>query len=99
MPHSDVEIVGSHPLIVSVHLFEQSMPTYLVVLDSNMVAKDQEGIVSEAHKIKGASGSVGLKRIQTIGQKAQSPEAPAWWENISDWVEEIKTNISLTLLY
>ncbi|WP_205352902.1 Hpt domain-containing protein, partial [Vibrio cholerae] len=90
MLQSYVEIVGSQPVIDSVHLFEQSMPAYLAVLDSNMVAKDQEGIVSEAHKIKGAAGSVGLKRIQKIAQKAQSPEAPAWWENISDWVEEIK---------
>ncbi|MDW2035349.1 Hpt domain-containing protein, partial [Vibrio sp. 665] len=44
----------------------------------------------EAHKIKGAAGSIGLKRIQSVAQKAQSPDMPAWWENISDWVEEIK---------
>lgn len=90
MLQSYVEIVGAQPVIDSVTLFEHSMPAYLEVLDSNMVAKDKEGIVGEAHKIKGAAGSVGLKRIQKIAQKAQSPEAPAWWENISDWVEEIK---------
>ena len=57
MLQSYVEIVGSQPVIDSVTLFEQSMPAYLAVLDSNMVAKDKEGIVSEAHKIKGAAGS------------------------------------------
>jgi two-component system aerobic respiration control sensor histidine kinase ArcB len=55
-----------------------------------MTAKDQSGIASEAHKIKGAAGSIGLKRIQSVAQKAQSPDMPAWWENIEDWVEEIK---------
>lgn len=40
MLQSYVEIVGSQPVIDSVHLFEQSMPAYLAVLDSNMVAKD-----------------------------------------------------------
>ena len=36
-----------------------------------MTAKDQDGIVSEAHKIKGAAGSIGLKRIQSVAQKAR----------------------------
>lgn len=87
---SYVDIVGSKPVLDSIQMFEEMMPSYIEVLDSNMVAKDQEGIVSEAHKIKGAAGSIGLKHIQNVAQKAQSPEAPAWWENITDWVEEIK---------
>ncbi len=31
-----------------------------------------------------------MKHIQQVAQKAQSPELPAWWENINDWVDEIK---------
>jgi len=31
-----------------------------------------------------------LKHIQKVAQKAQSPEHPTWWQNIDDWVEEIK---------
>lgn len=87
---SYVDIVGPQPVLESIKMFEDMMPSYIEVLDSNMVAKDQDGIVSEAHKIKGAAGSIGLKHIQSVAQKAQSPEAPAWWENITDWVEEIK---------
>ncbi|WP_165312198.1 aerobic respiration two-component sensor histidine kinase ArcB [Vibrio ziniensis] len=87
---SYVDIVGPKPVLDSIQMFEEMMPSYIELLDSNMVAKDQEGIVSEAHKIKGAAGSIGLKHIQSVAQKAQSPEAPAWWENITDWVEEIK---------
>lgn len=87
---SYVEIVGSKPILDSIAMFENLMPEYIDILDSNMTAKDQDGIVSEAHKIKGAAGSIGLKHIQQVAQKAQSPEHPAWWENINDWVDEIK---------
>ncbi|MBR9788379.1 MAG: aerobic respiration two-component sensor histidine kinase ArcB [Vibrionaceae bacterium] len=90
MLESYVDIVGSKPVYDSIKMFEEMMPDYIEVLDSNMIAKDKDGIVSEAHKIKGAAGSIGLKRIQSVAQKAQSPDMPAWWENISDWVEEIK---------
>ncbi|UTZ40327.1 aerobic respiration two-component sensor histidine kinase ArcB [Vibrio campbellii] len=90
MLESYVDIVGVKPVYDSIKMFEEMMPDYIEVLDSNMTAKDQDGIVSEAHKIKGAAGSIGLKHIQSVAQKAQSPDMPAWWENISDWVEEIK---------
>ncbi|MEC6883117.1 aerobic respiration two-component sensor histidine kinase ArcB [Photobacterium piscicola] len=87
---SYVEIVGTEPVYTSIDMFEKMMPDYLAILDSNMTAKDQDGITFEAHKIKGAAGSIGLKHIQQVAQMAQSPELPAWWENINDWVDEIK---------
>ncbi|MCE2570954.1 aerobic respiration two-component sensor histidine kinase ArcB [Motilimonas eburnea] len=82
--------VNKETLISSVELFEKLMPEYLSVLESNLIARDQAGIVSEAHKIKGAAGSVGLKRLRELAQKAQSPDLPAWWDNIDDWVEKLK---------
>lgn len=82
---SYIEIVGKKPVVDSIQLFTEMMPDYVSILDSNLVAKDQKAIASEAHKIKGAAGSVGLKRIQSVAQQAQSPELPAWWENIHDW--------------
>ncbi|ANU37348.1 aerobic respiration two-component sensor histidine kinase ArcB [Vibrio scophthalmi] len=90
MLDSYIGIVGTKPVFESVAMFEDMMPDYIELLDSNMTAKDQDGIVSEAHKIKGAAGSIGLKHIQKVAQKAQSPEHPTWWQNIDDWVEEIK---------
>ncbi|PSW19015.1 aerobic respiration two-component sensor histidine kinase ArcB [Photobacterium sanctipauli] len=90
MLSSYVEIVGTKPVYDSIAMFEEKMPEYIEILDSNMTAKDQDGIKFEAHKIKGAAGSIGLKHIQQVAQKAQSPELPAWWENINDWVDEIK---------
>ncbi|MGL4269742.1 MAG: response regulator, partial [Plesiomonas sp.] len=84
-----LELVGPQLMLSNLALFEKVMPDYLAILDSNMTAKDQKGIVSEAHKIKGAAGSVGLKHIQQLAQQAQSPDLPAWWDNVSDWVDEI----------
>ncbi|GLT18502.1 aerobic respiration control sensor protein [Vibrio zhanjiangensis] len=98
MLESYVSIVGTQPVLDSITMFENMMPDYIKVLDSNMIAKDQQGIVEEAHKIKGAAGSIGLKHIQMVAQKAQSPERPAWWENIDDWVEEIKNEYQNDIL-
>lgn len=60
--------VGKPVLLSSVDLFEKMMPDYMAVLDSNMIAKDQAGVVEEAHKIKGAAGSIGLRRLQHISR-------------------------------
>ncbi len=69
MLESYVDIVGSKPVLDSIQMFEDMMPGYIDILDSNMIAKDQNGIVSEAHKIKGAAGSIGLQHIQRVAQK------------------------------
>jgi len=87
-----MEFLPVSVMLNNITLFTTLMPDYMQILDSNIVAKDKKGIVSEAHKIKGAAGSVGLKRIQALAQKVQSPELPAWWDNIDDWVELIKSN-------
>ncbi|PKG38398.1 aerobic respiration two-component sensor histidine kinase ArcB [Psychromonas sp. Urea-02u-13] len=87
-----MEFLPTTVMLDNIALFTKLMPDYMRILDSNMVAKDKLGIVSEAHKIKGAAGSVGLKRIQMLAQKVQSPELPAWWDNIDDWVELMKLN-------
>ncbi|MFA0521273.1 aerobic respiration two-component sensor histidine kinase ArcB, partial [Vibrio sp. 10N.222.55.E8] len=54
MLESYVGIVGTKPVLDSIAMFEDMMPEYMEILNSNMVAKDQASIVSEAHKIKGA---------------------------------------------
>jgi two-component system aerobic respiration control sensor histidine kinase ArcB len=92
MLSSYIEIVGKTQVLEGVSVFEKLMPDYASILQTNLIAKDKDAIVSEAHKIKGAAGSVGLKRIQSVAQKAQSPELPAWWENIDEWVDEIRNS-------
>ena len=98
MLESYIDIVGTKPVYSSIEMFEKSMKEYIQILDTNMTARDQDGIVFETHKMKGAAGSIGLKHIQQVAQKAQSPDLPAWWENIDDWVEEIKNEYENDIL-
>jgi two-component system aerobic respiration control sensor histidine kinase ArcB len=77
-------------MLDNVALFEQLMPEYLSILESHMVAKNEKGIVEKAHKIKSASASIGLLRVQELAQKMQSPDLPAWNDNIDDWYELMK---------
>ncbi|WP_145534120.1 aerobic respiration two-component sensor histidine kinase ArcB [Yersinia thracica] len=86
-----IDLVGPQLIHQSLEMFEQMMPGYLAVLDSNMTARDQQGITEEAHKIKGAAGSVGLRHIQQLAQQIQTPTLPAWWDNVQDWVDELKS--------
>jgi two-component system aerobic respiration control sensor histidine kinase ArcB len=82
--------VGQSVLLSSVTLFAEKMPDYLAVLDSNLMARDQAGVLEEAHKIKGAAGSIGLRRLQQLAQLIQTPDHPAWWENVDDWIESLR---------
>ncbi|CCG85679.1 aerobic respiration two-component sensor histidine kinase ArcB [Erwinia piriflorinigrans] len=85
-----MELVGPQLIHQSLAMFEQMMPGYLAVLDSNMMARDQKGIAEEGHKIKGAAGSVGLTHLQQVAKQIQSPELPAWWDNVQEWIDELK---------
>ena len=85
-----IELVGPKLITDGLTVFEKMMPGYLSVLESNLTARDQKGIVEEGHKIKGAAGSVGLRHLQQLGQQIQSPDLPAWWDNVGEWVEEMK---------
>lgn len=85
-----LELVGPQLIYDSLAMFEKMMPGYLEVLDSNMMARDQKGIAEEGHKIKGAAGSVGLKYLQEIARQIQTPELPAWWDNVQEWIDELR---------
>ena len=86
-----VDFLPMSVMLENLKLFENLMPEYLTILDSHMVAKNEKGIVNQSHKIKGAAASVGLLRIQKLAEKMQSPDLPAWWDNIDDWHELIKS--------
>ncbi|EPG6563196.1 aerobic respiration two-component sensor histidine kinase ArcB [Morganella morganii] len=84
-----IELVGPKLIEDSLDVFEKMMPGYLAILNSNMVAKDRKGIAEEGHKIKGAAGSVGLIHLRQVAQQIQSPELPAWDDNVQEWVDEL----------
>jgi two-component system aerobic respiration control sensor histidine kinase ArcB len=85
-----IELVGPKLITDGLAMFEKMMPGYLDVLDSNMTARDNKGVVEEGHKIKGAAGSVGLRHLQQVAQQIQSPDLPAWSDNVGEWIEELK---------
>ncbi|QMB03063.1 aerobic respiration two-component sensor histidine kinase ArcB [Escherichia fergusonii] len=85
-----LELVGPKLITDGLAVFEKMMPGYMSVLQSNLTARDQKGIVEEGHKIKGAAGSVGLRHLQQLGQQIQSPDLPAWEDNVGEWIEEMK---------
>lgn len=85
-----LELVGPKLITDGLAVFEKMMPGYVSVLESNLTAQDKKGIVEEGHKIKGAAGSVGLRHLQQLGQQIQSPDLPAWEDNVVEWIEEMK---------
>ncbi|EEZ3980799.1 aerobic respiration two-component sensor histidine kinase ArcB [Escherichia coli] len=85
-----LELVGLKLITDGLAVFEKMMPGYVSVLESNLTAQDKKGIVEEGHKIKGAAGSVGLRHLQQLGQQIQSPDLPAWEDNVGEWIEEMK---------
>ncbi|EJN7997462.1 aerobic respiration two-component sensor histidine kinase ArcB [Escherichia coli] len=85
-----LELIGPKLITDGLAVFEKMMPGYVSVLESNLTAQDKKGIVEEGHKIKGAAGSVGLRHLQQLGQQIQSPDLPAWEDNVGEWIEEMK---------
>ena len=85
-----LELVGPKLITDGLAVFEKMMPGYVSVLESNLTAQDKKGIVEEGHKIKGAAGSVGLRHLKQLGQQIQSPDLPAWEDNVGEWIEEMK---------
>lgn len=98
MLESYIEIVGVQPMLDNLDMFARTLPEYLNDLYQYAVNWDTENMVSEAHKIKGAAGSVGLKRLQELAQKAQSPECIDWEVNVMEWINEIKDNYQSDIL-
>ena len=85
-----LELVGPKLITDGLAVFEKMMPGYVSILESNLTAQDKKGIVEEGHKIKGAAGSLGLRHLQQLGQQIQSPDLPAWEDNVGEWIEEMK---------
>lgn len=89
--------IGAGTLLKSVVLFEQLLPEYLNNLKQASVAADKEQLCSEAHKFKGAAGSVGLKRVHHYAQLLQHGEDPEWDGQHAAWLEAVMTYVDADL--
>jgi two-component system aerobic respiration control sensor histidine kinase ArcB len=84
-----VDTIGHEMVRTSVNVFQENMPDYLEILQLSLSANEKDEVCAQAHKIKGAAGSVGLARVQKISNCIQQGDHPAWWQNVHDWVEEL----------
>ncbi|WP_340679784.1 aerobic respiration two-component sensor histidine kinase ArcB [Paraglaciecola sp.] len=92
-----VDTIGHEMVKTSVKVFQENIPEYLEILQLNLSANEKDEVCGQAHKIKGAAGSVGLARVQKIANQIQQGDHPAWWQNVHDWVEELHEAAELDL--
>ena len=85
-----LETIGVDMLRNSSAVLQEKMPEYIDDLVANLTAKDKDEVCLQAHKIKGAAGSVGLTRVGRIANQIQQCDYPAWWQNVDNWVEELQ---------
>ncbi len=84
------DTIGPEMIVTSVGVLKEKMPEYMEILLTSLSAEEKGEVCSQAHKIKGAAGSVGMSRVQKTANKIQQGDHPAWWQNIQDWVEELQ---------
>lgn len=89
-----VDTIGEDMVRASVKVFQDKMPEYMEILQLNLSADEKSEVCAQAHKIKGAAGSVGLSRVQRIANQIQQGDHPAWWQNVHDWVEELQMAVA-----
>lgn len=94
-----IETIGEGLIEASLAVFEDKIPEYMEILNVSLAADDKDEVCSQAHKIKGAAGSVGLDRVQKAANMIQQGDHPAWWENVHEWVEQLQMAISKDVVY
>jgi len=94
-----IETIGEGMVEASLAVFEDKIPEYMELLNVSLAADDKDEVCSQAHKIKGAAGSVGLERVQTTANMIQQGDHPAWWENVHEWTEQLQMAISQDVPY
>ncbi|TKB54756.1 Hpt domain-containing protein [Ferrimonas aestuarii] len=85
--------IGASTLLKSVVMFEQMAPEYLQTMAAAIKSGDKPLLCSEAHKLKGAAGSVGLKRIQEFSQLLQHGDQPEWEGAHLEWYKAIESHL------
>ena len=90
------EMLGLQFVQDNLALFEQTMPSYLAELKTAFTqyqqdANQQKAVREVAHKIKGALGSVGLKKARLLAAQIQNAESPQWQAEIENWLTQLET--------
>jgi two-component system aerobic respiration control sensor histidine kinase ArcB len=94
-----IDTIGEGLIEASLAVFKDTIPEYMEILNVSLAADDKDEVCSQAHKIKGAAGSVGLARVQITANMIQQGDHPAWWENVHEWAEQLQMAISQDVPY
>lgn len=87
-----IDVLGITAVKNNLRLLQQMMPEYISeLLEAYQVYQKEhssiQALTSSAHKIKGALGSVGLKKLSQIATLAQDENNPNWHQEIGNWVQ------------
>ncbi len=92
-----LSVIGKQGLQANVALFESLMSQYIDELKGVFAhwqeepsIENRKAVANQAHKIKGALVSVGLKRLQRIAEQAQRDESNEWESLIADWTQQME---------
>lgn len=97
-----LETLGEKAFSQSIELFEQLLPGYINKMVEYAVVKNLEEFQSAAHKLKGASGSVGLAAIQASAKAYEHTEEPKWdalQKQMMDFQAEINRDVETLKAY
>ncbi len=97
MLDSYLSLVGFELVMKNVQLFDELLPDYLALLEQAFIDDNNKAIIEQAHKIKGAAGSVGLKAMQILADKLQSAELSLWENEKEKWFDLIKKSYQADL--
>lgn len=89
-----IDVLGITTVKNNLRLLQQMMPEYISeLLEAYQVyQKDHSSIqvlTSSTHKIKGALGSVGLKKLSQIAALAQDENNLNWHQKIGNWAQHL----------
>lgn len=74
------EILGTQGISDSFQMFLKVLPDYQAEFEQLVLAQNEPGVRSQAHKIKGSCRSLGFKRL---GEIMQFIEKEAWqWQEV-----------------
>jgi two-component system, OmpR family, aerobic respiration control sensor histidine kinase ArcB len=84
-----IDVIGPQTFLQSVTVFEEIVPQYLEALNQFLNDSDALSLCQQAHQLKGAAGSIGLKRLQLLAHDLQQNEHPEWTQLHAQWVQRL----------
>ncbi|PYE33225.1 Hpt protein [Idiomarina fontislapidosi] len=96
------ESLGKEGLMLSLETFDSVIKDYASVLQTAVDSEDEEAVRSQAHKIKGACRSVGLKALAVYMENIEKhqwnwAQAEQWLLNWADSVTPHRQQIDMWL--